>query len=779
MKLQRLEINNYRAIAHADIPLSEVTAAAIVGVNGVGKSTVVEAISWALFGDAKHMIRSSTIGQIVKLGATEASVQLEYSHGGNAYRVIRKYSRKSKRSTMDYMIMSDGEWQTLSGASIAETQRKLSADLGIDSELWAASSCSTQSKSAGICEAGPTERKAVLYRILADKLAPFSVLFDAAKARVKSLDDGLVVFRDRRASLENKVALKPELERSRDTSNERLSDAQAEYDQAQRSLDKLKQQRTQLSADIDKLASLRERLTVITREITSVQEAISGCDSTIGEAKQLLASANSIRAQCAEADKLEQEISELEKRAESYRALCDQHKTEVAEHQAKDSAFQREIDAAKRNLSEEQGTIKTEIVRLEAGIREVESAIGRATKRSAQLDAAPCKTCSSAGKCFEECPFIADARTEAGTVDDRRTTLTNESNALNEANRKLADITKASNAEVGAIQERRDNAENEHMKRLAKLKTQADAIGYSSDDHKAKREAFEQAKGARAKLASIATAEERVSQQESQKATLESQLSAKHVEANDLRLQIDALAPKISEAQILDTQITSAESEVRAAQDSLSLAIRTLANDEQALKACIEQEAELEQCRCDAESSEHLRSVYATLQQAYSRDGIPALIIDAVLPQIEEVANDMLTRLSGGKMHVHFTTQKVNSDGGVRETLDIIVSDPEGERPYEDYSGGEKVRVDLAVRFALGSVLAQRTGSRVKTMILDEVCAPLDLGGKEALMECIEVFASVFDTILLITHDERLKDRLREQIVVTKNGHGSEVALVA
>jgi exonuclease SbcC len=79
------------------------------------------------------------------------------------------------------------------------------------------------------------------------------------------------------------------------------------------------------------------------------------------------------------------------------------------------------------------------------------------------------------------------------------------------------------------------------------------------------------------------------------------------------------------------------------------------------------------------------------LVKAFGKDGIPALIIENAVPELERIANDILSQMSGGKNFLRFETQKeLKSLSGMAETLDIIVGDWAGERIYETYSGGER-----------------------------------------------------------------------------------------
>ncbi|MCZ7674381.1 MAG: hypothetical protein M5U34_48245 [Chloroflexi bacterium] len=72
-------------------------------------------------------------------------------------------------------------------------------------------------------------------------------------------------------------------------------------------------------------------------------------------------------------------------------------------------------------------------------------------------------------------------------------------------------------------------------------------------------------------------------------------------------------------------------------------------------------------------------------------------------------------------MRVSFETQKrLKSRDGIAETLDIRISDGAGERPYDNYSGGEQFRVNFAIRLALSQLLAKRAGARLQTLVVDE-----------------------------------------------------------
>jgi exonuclease SbcC len=168
------------------------------------------------------------------------------------------------------------------------------------------------------------------------------------------------------------------------------------------------------------------------------------------------------------------------------------------------------------------------------------------------------------------------------------------------------------------------------------------------------------------------------------------------------------------------------------------------------------------------------------LERAFGKDGVPALLIEQAIPQIENKANEILERLSGGEMSVRFETQReLKTRDSLRETLDITISDGAGVRDYEMYSGGEAFRVDFAVRMALSEVLARRAGARLQTLVIDEGFGSQDEAGRQRLVEAINMVQGDFAKVLVITHIEALKDAFPTRIEVEKGAGGSTVRVFA
>ncbi len=162
---------------------------------------------------------------------------------------------------------------------------------------------------------------------------------------------------------------------------------------------------------------------------------------------------------------------------------------------------------------------------------------------------------------------------------------------------------------------------------------------------------------------------------------------------------------------------------------------------------------------------EHL---YDILRKAFSRDGIPAMIVEQSLPELEEDANRILHRLTSGTCSVRMESQREKRSGGMVESLDIKISDEMGTRDYEMFSGGEAFRTDLALRIALSQLLCRRAGSKLQLLVIDEGFGSQDEEGLSYIVDAINDIQDEFEKILIVTHLEELKEKFLVRIEVHK-----------
>lgn len=171
--------------------------------------------------------------------------------------------------------------------------------------------------------------------------------------------------------------------------------------------------------------------------------------------------------------------------------------------------------------------------------------------------------------------------------------------------------------------------------------------------------------------------------------------------------------------------------------------------------------------------------LYKELTDMFSKNGLPALIIENAIPEIEHVANQMLAQMTDGRMHVHFQTLKsLKTKDKLDETLEIYISDELGTRSYETYSAGEAFRVNFAIRLAISKFLARRAGARLQTLVIDEGFGSQDSDGKTRIVEAINTVVDDFEKILVITHVEDLKALFPCRIEVVKMNTGSQIKVI-
>ena len=189
-----------------------------------------------------------------------------------------------------------------------------------------------------------------------------------------------------------------------------------------------------------------------------------------------------------------------------------------------------------------------------------------------------------------------------------------------------------------------------------------------------------------------------------------------------------------------------------------------------------QQQAKLKDCQ-------YQYQLHVELSQAFGKNGLQALLIENLLPQLESETNVILSRLSAYQLHVQFITQRSRRQSSSHQeklidTLDIRIADARGTRPYETYSGGEAFRVNFAIRLALAKLLAQRSGSPLQLLIVDEGFGTQDAEGCDRLIAAINTIAPDFACILTITHMPQFKEAFQTRLEVEKGSNGSQIRLV-
>jgi exonuclease SbcC len=330
-----------------------------------------------------------------------------------------------------------------------------------------------------------------------------------------------------------------------------------------------------------------------------------------------------------------------------------------------------------------------------------------------------------------------------------------------------------------------EQTDSDCAREIANLEQQIAEIGYSSEHHNYLRQAVRQGQTWQLRHQQLLSAQAQDPQLRNKWQDLRDSLARIDKEREILTQQIDDIVKQLTDSANPTVQINNLEQQIANRRRELDHKISHLGQLKQmslqleTLQNQYEQEIEqLQICK-------QQQRVYQELAQAFGKNGIQALMIENVLPQLEAEANQLLSRLSANQFHVQFITQKAGRSGKsskknakLIDTLDILIADARGTRSYETYSGGEAFRINFAIRLALAKLLAQRAGASLQLLVVDEGFGTQDGEGCDRLIAAINAISSDFACILTVTHMPHLKEAFQARIEVSKNQQGSQLQLL-
>lgn len=164
---------------------------------------------------------------------------------------------------------------------------------------------------------------------------------------------------------------------------------------------------------------------------------------------------------------------------------------------------------------------------------------------------------------------------------------------------------------------------------------------------------------------------------------------------------------------------------------------------------------------------------YKILVGVFGRNGIPSFVIESVVPEIEQIANSLLSQLDVD-IQIILSLQKELKSGGTSDTLDINVVTRNSIRTYKNYSGGEKFLIDFSLRIALSILLLRRKGCNNSTLLLDEGMGSLDDINRDKLVRLINLVREQygFRKILVISHIDDIQSAFDKKIHFIKSSQG-------
>ena len=716
-----LKLSNFTSYGEniPELDFSKFHLAAISGANGAGKSSILDAITWALWGWSRS---GDSADQLIRLGAEEMQVDFSFDLDGSEFTVKRKRTKKGGGTTaLEF-------WSTknnLTEGTIKATQEKIISTLHLSFETFINSSFIRQGHADEFTTKGPNDRKRILADILG--LSHYDDLEEKAKERAKAAQIKLQLLDYQILEFEAELSQKDESKEKKIQAEKKITEVESQIGVLEKELKSLSEQRAALIATSEQQSKLRQTLSELQEELKNI----------LTQGKSRAEKIKSLEVELADLPTFDEKLQQLK--------ILEKDKEAYSLNQQKRLTLENNLTSASGKLSLK----NQEKENLESKLKEVTNHL-----EALQKDTAKCPTCGQLinqdQKQKVKAEYLEEQRKLKLQISEIKTTL-----------------------EETAIE---------------KLKKEISATSLNDGRYK---EILQ-------KLSELSSLQEKREKLIAAEATLESEkkvvLELRELFTNK-RSQIEKLDEEVKKLPSLSSDLDNVTNQV----NKKELELSTLRGEEKearnilgAVTQLISRVEQIEktvvQKKEEKNSLQRERENFEELALAFGKKGIQAMIIETAIPEIEDEANSLLGKLTNGRMRVSFETQRETKtkiaglDGekmyGTVETLDIIISDEMGERPYENYSGGEQFRVNVAIRLALSKLLTRRAGAKLQFLVIDEGFGTQDAEGRTKIVEVLDTIKNDFEKILVITHLEELKEEFPVRIEVSKTAVGSSFEVV-
>lgn len=779
MLLTRLYLRNFRVFEQElDLALPP-GLVGIYGVNGAGKSSLLESILWTLWGrarTAKEEIRTADVGG-------DCITEVEFEHEGHLYLIRRTLS--GANATVRAQGHCDG---LLLAEGARDTARYVHSVLGMDDGAFRASVFAEQKQLAAFSTHSPADRRKLVLQLLG--ITPLDAARDNARKEARSVGDQHQKLR----------AMLPDLEAlavSAADADAHAAAAETDATNEQQAAEHARIAAEAAAAELERLDAIRQRYDTLVAEGRGVRGELDAANASVAqltsELQQLDAAALEVDALASRADGLEQlteAVRGLNALVEARQAL--EAVPPVAEPPSFDEEAHQRVEAtaaaaaaALANATGRRGALQAELQRAEEQARRSEGLSGEAD----------CPLCGQAlGAAFES---VQQHRAEEVTAAEARLQEAEGELKLaqDRATEAKAALQRSSSARQSALATRQEWERTQA--RRADLQTGVDraaralesfesfgslgsfvgaglggvrgedlvGIGSALDAPLDRlRELASQGRREAEQRRQAAATLERLRGRLERRPALGAQLETARARAGDAEQRVLGLRQRLRELSHDPTALQQAkdgadqarqrarEAEQRSRQaHAQAVQARTQATGEaRRLAEATEQHRLLGELQSDAQ---HLARA-ADLLNAFRNT-----VVAAVGPRLAVQAAELFAELTDHE----YDQLEVDP-----ETYELQIRD--GGRLYglDRFSGSEVDLANLALRVAISEHVRFQTGGSVGLLVLDEVFGPLDEDRRNRMLLALERLRARFRQILVVTHTTEIKEQLPNAIEVLK-----------
>jgi exonuclease SbcC len=355
------------------LDFSGIHLACLSGDNGNGKSAIIDAITWALWGKA----RAGSDDDLIYTTQPEMEVEFEFTVEGQLYRIIRKRSRPKKKSgagqsSLDLFISGENGFRAITGNNMTQTQQKIIEILHMDYDTFVNSAYLRQGHADEFTRQAPAKRKEVLSNILG--LSVYDELEEQAKGLVKEHETDSLQLENTIQEIKGELEHQPVYEAEMEKAQQSLSAVDTLYGEKEAALNELRKKKELLDARKNQFNELEERIASGALNLQRWEEqALQHLERT-GQYEDIIARRDDIEAGYTELSGVKKAIEEFDRKFRQSVALEKQKE-----------ALDRKIEQVKNEI------IKNHAV-IESGIGEIEKKIIKLPEYKTQLAQAQAQT---------------------------------------------------------------------------------------------------------------------------------------------------------------------------------------------------------------------------------------------------------------------------------------------------------------------------------------------------------------------------------------------------
>ena len=721
----------------------------IAGQNESGKSTLLDAILYALYG---RMVRPSAMPsneEIIAYGANDASVQLTFSIGDKTFQVTRKVHMSRPNEAVLQEILADDRKRTI--ATTVKTVTKEVENLlgGITFNEIIASNVVAQKDLERLVEQSKEDRKRVINAFL--NLESFTTVGEKLREEQKSLEGTRTMIGLLPAELEKLETLKQELDEYR----KKLKEVE-EIEKSIRKLEiDIKETRSKY-ATMDQLFVKLESYDKAVKDRENLSAQLDAMKPLIEDLKRQIAQAESAVKDLDETRKNLKEFSDLE-RVEQVMTRCNEHLRQLTE-----------IEATARNQSERQQTLTSEIQRKSEKIK-----AGAKPSKAPLISLAICLLASAISFVFIGvfAGFVAafgivlffalrsvQERGARAYLTEREllTRLTRERSGLEAVIQQSYEKLNSIELEMNQLCKSIERYSGIYVQSISSgVRSVVAAMSRQLDaDMKEKSILEERARGLSTRIATKAEMETRLKETEDK--ALQLQRSSAEIGLPELEVPFSSelLSKTREEREKLLQEISADEATLKSEQNRHDEGKRFLVEHEDVEKRAKEQEAKV------AELEKRLKVVKLAI------DGVEKTaeaLRERVRPSVEAYMGRILPTITLGRYKA----------AQLDEEYRLRVWDPEaGEFKERDvFSGGTEDQFLLSMRLAFAlALLPEVKGMHPEFLFLDEPLGSSDEARREGILNLLNIeLSQSFKQIFLVSHISGLDEQVKH-IIRLENG---------